>query len=168
MFASAQSLVTQLYRVDPEGPRRGLEYPSGDGVVIAPARQRLAVGAEGHGANPACVPLECADRRAARNVPQDDGLVLAPARQRLAVGAEGHGENRVCVPLECTDRRAARNVPQDDCVVVVVVVFPAKPENASNMQALPGSVRLIPGCIDFGYAYQDHWHELGVPLSGGF
>ena len=126
MFASAQSLVTQLYRVDPEGPRRGLEYPSGDGVVIA------------------------------------------PARQRLAVGAEGHGANRAYVPLECTDRRAARNVTQDDGVVVVVVVFPAKPENASNMQALPSSVRLIPGCIDFGYAYQDHWHELGVPLSGGF
>src|SRR5207248_11398823 len=93
-------------------PLGGGNSPQPDRLVLAPRRQDLAVGAEGHRGDRPGVPLERGRVPATPHVPQPDRPVATPRAEGLAVGAERHRPDKGGVPLEGPPFPAGPDVPQ--------------------------------------------------------
>ena len=95
----------------------GGRVPQPGRVVHAAGHQRLAVGAEGHGEDPALMEERRVDRRAGRGLPEPRRAVVTAGHHGLAVGAEGRGRDPALVLHGLADGLAGRRIPEPRCLV---------------------------------------------------
>src|SRR5207244_2440678 len=78
--------------------------PDLDRLISAAADHALAIRAESHATDRACMPPQSEGFSASADVPNLHGLIVAATGQPIAIRAERHTPNGFGMPSECEER----------------------------------------------------------------